>query len=58
MGKLLLFSLMKRPETGHSDTDGDAELVMFTGVRYERQKSDEENKPPDVKPPPQRESGG
>lgn len=55
MGKLLLFARVKRPETEHVDVEREAELVMFTGVRYERQKSDED-KEPSVEP--QRERGG
>ena len=55
MGKLLLFTLAKRPETEHADREEDAELIMFTGVRYERRES-EEDKRIDTKS--QRESGG
>ena len=55
MGKLLLFTRARRPETEHVDRQENAELIMFTGVRYERQESDEDKQADDK---PQRESGG
>ncbi len=45
MGKVLLFPQTSRPESAQVETDRDAELVMFPGVRYERSESDETQDP-------------
>ena len=44
MGKLLLFARENRPESGQTDPKKDAKLVMFTGVRYERRETDEDDR--------------
>lgn len=44
MGKLLLFARGNRPESEQVDPKKDAELVMFTGVRYERHDADENDR--------------
>ena len=54
MGKLLSFARKIRPASEHNARDEDAELVLFTGVRYQRQGPDDES-PPDAEP--QRENG-
>lgn len=54
MGKLLPFARGKRPEPEHVERDTDAELVLFTGVRYQRQNPEDES-PPDAEP--KRENG-
>ena len=45
MGKLLLFNRENRPDSEHAEPVKDAELVLFTGVRYQRQETEEETKP-------------
>ena len=45
MGKLLLFNRENRPESEHAEPAKDAELVLFTGVRYQRLETDEEIEP-------------
>ena len=55
MGKLLQFARGTRPDTERADEKREAELIMFTGVRYERQ-AEKEDKRPDAEP--KRESGG
>ena len=44
MGKLLLFTGTNRPESAHVARDTDAELVVFPGVRYERQETQDDNR--------------
>ncbi len=36
MGKLLIFAGRKKSATDGKTTRGDAQILMFTGVRYER----------------------
>ncbi len=45
MGKLLPFPPTSRPESEQVESDREAELVMFPGVRYERHESDEDHDP-------------
>ncbi len=54
MGKLLKFAKVKRPDSGHVVHDREAELVVFTGVRYERQQTDDDKHPSSA---PRRENG-
>jgi hypothetical protein len=54
VGKLLQFERAMRPDTENTDSRREAELVMFTGIRYERQEKDAEKAPGTA---PQRESG-
>ncbi|MBU1176334.1 MAG: hypothetical protein KKH72_13090 [Alphaproteobacteria bacterium] len=54
MSKLLPFARKKRPESEHPEREEDAELVLFTGVRYQRQSPDDES-PTDARK--QRENG-
>lgn len=55
MGKVLRFERVDHSESEHVEHDGDAQLVMFTGVRYERHEPDEDDKPVT---PPRRKTGG
>lgn len=54
MGKLLQFARKNSLPSDPVDRDGDAELVLFTGVRYQRQSPDDESQPDDE---PQRGNG-
>ena len=54
MGQVLVFARGKRPAPEQVERDMDAELVLFTGVRYQRQ-SPEDELPPDAEP--KRENG-
>ncbi len=55
MGKLLLFAKTRRPNSEPFERDKDAELVVFTGIRYERQTAEDE---PPPNPRPQCENDG
>ena len=54
MGQVLPFARGKRPAPEQVERDTDAELVLFTGVRYQRQNPENES-PPDAEP--KRENG-
>jgi hypothetical protein len=54
MGQVLVFARGKRPAPEQVERDTDAELVLFTGVRYQRQNPEDEL-PPDAEP--KRENG-
>lgn len=36
MGKVIVFERGKRPIPGHPPGEGDATILVFTGVRYDR----------------------
>jgi hypothetical protein len=36
LGKLVKFELRERPASGQTKPRGDAQILLFTGVRYER----------------------
>ena len=36
LGKLVKFELRERPATGRAKPTGQAQILLFTGVRYER----------------------
>lgn len=54
MGKVLQFARVVHPESEPADEKREAELIMFTGVRYERQAESGDKRP---EPEPKRESG-
>jgi len=55
MGKVLPFPPISCPKSAQVETDREAELVMFPGVRYERSERDETQDPDASR---KRESGG